>query len=127
MSDDSGFQPRALERYALAEAVDIYDGGRDVYLGRLVNIHSQGLMLIGDQPLEENKIYQLDLHLPRSVNGRNTVHLGVDCLWTRNAIDNSKHWSGGKHWAGFAIIDISPEAAEDIHALISVLGGQAYS
>jgi hypothetical protein len=107
---------RALERYGIRADVDVYDSLRDVYIGRLVNIHTEGLMIIGDAPLEEDKLYKLDLHLPSYVNGRNTIHLGVDCLWTRHADYN------GKHWAGFKIIDISPQGAADIAALVDVLG-----
>lgn len=107
---------RALERHGIAAAVDVYDNLRDVYIGRLVNIHSEGLMVIGDIRLEEDKLYKLDLHLPEHVNGRNTIHLGVDCLWTRNADHNDKHW------AGFTIIDISPQGADDIRALVELLG-----
>lgn len=110
-------QQRSLERHGVTDAVDVYDSLRDVYLGRLVNIHGKGLMLMGDQPLDEDKLYQLDLHLPRSINGHQTIHLGVDCLWTRSAGYN------GKHWAGFAIIDLSPAAAKDIDELIEMLRG----
>jgi hypothetical protein len=89
---------------------------RDLYLGRLVNIHTQGLMIIGDVPLNEDNLYQLDLHLPIEVNGINVIHMGVDCLWTRNAGDN------GKHWAGFTIIDLSPDGETSILALIEQMG-----
>lgn len=107
---------RSLERHGIHGAVDVYDNLRDVYMGRLVNIHTEGLMIIGDVRLEEDKLYKLDLHLPEHVNGRNTIHLGVDCLWVRNADHNDKHW------AGFSIIDISPQGAEDIRAVIKLLG-----
>jgi hypothetical protein len=115
MSDKSA-NDRALERHGISSDVDVYDSLRDVYLGRLVNIHIQGLMIIGDVPLEEDRLYKLDLHLPEFVNERNSIHVGVDCLWTRNADYN------GKHWAGFTIIDISPQGAEDIRSLIELLG-----
>lgn len=108
-------QQRSLERHGVNDAVDVYDSLRDVYLGRLVNIHGKGLMLMGDQPMEEDKLYQLDLHLPQPINSHQTIHMGVDCLWTRAAGYN------GKHWAGFTIIDISSSASEDIDALIDML------
>ena len=60
---------RALQRHGINGAVDVYDSLRDVYIGRLVNIHSEGLMIIGDVRLEEDKLYKLDLHLPEHVNG----------------------------------------------------------
>ncbi|MBU2885352.1 PilZ domain-containing protein [Gilvimarinus agarilyticus] len=102
---------RKIERQGVSQSIDVYDNIHDVYLGRVVNIHSDGLMMMGDQPFQEDCLYRLDLHLSAPVNGRNSVQLGVDCLWVRNAEDN------GKHWAGFSIIDASPQAMEDITSL----------
>lgn len=102
---------RRQQRPGAGQDIDVYDNTLDAYLGRLVNIHSEGLMLIGDQPFEEDRLYRLDLHLSEPVNERNSIQLGVDCLWVKNADDN------GKHWAGFSIIDASPQALEDIETL----------
>ncbi|MDO3383417.1 PilZ domain-containing protein [Gilvimarinus algae] len=114
MVNASSHEERSRERLGVNQSIDVYDNTRDIYLGRLVNIHSNGLMLIGDQPFEEDCLYRLDLHLSESVNNRNSIQLGVDCLWVRNADDN------GKHWAGFTIIDASPQALEDIESLSSL-------
>jgi hypothetical protein len=103
---------RAMHRHTVSGDIDVYDALRDVYLGRLVNIHTQGLMLVGDVPLEEDRLYELDLHLPSESANKQVVRIGVDCLWTRAADQN------GKHWTGFSIIDSTPHAAEEIHKLI---------
>jgi hypothetical protein len=39
---------RELERHTINGDVDVYDNLRDQYIGRLVNIHAQGLMMVGD-------------------------------------------------------------------------------
>lgn len=107
---------RAMQRHAVNCDIDVYDALRDIYLGRLVNIHTQGLMLVGDVPLEEDRIYELDLHLLSDTVDKNVIRIGVDCLWTRAADQNEKHWTG------FTIIDSSPHAAEEIHKLIQSWG-----
>ena len=107
---------RELERHTINGDVDVYDNLRDLYIGRLVNIHAQGLMIVGDVALEEDRLYTLDLHVPEPVNGQTVIQLGVDCLWTRDA-DLS-----GKRWIGFSIIDISPQSSESIRELIVRLG-----
>ena len=107
---------RALQRHTLSSDVDVYDSLRDIYLGRLVNIHTQGLMLVGDVPLEEDRLYELDMHLPAENTVKQVLHIGVDCLWTRAADQN------GKHWTGFSIIDLTPQAAEEIRKLIESWG-----
>ena len=117
MSDISAHDnDRMLHRHTLNADVDVYDSLRDVYLGRLVNIHTQGLMIVGDVLLEEDRLYELDMHLPNMDSSKRVLRLGVDCLWTRAADQN------GKHWTGFSIIDSTPQAAEEIHRLIASWG-----
>lgn len=107
---------RELERHVINGDVDIYDSLRDLYVGRLVNIHEQGLMIMGEFPLEEDKIYTLDLHVPMPINNQSVIQLGVDCLWTREA-DLS-----GKYWMGCAIIDASSQSIETIRLLVASMG-----
>jgi hypothetical protein len=107
---------RALERHAIGGDIDVYDALRDIYLGRLVNIHSKGLMLVGDVLLEEDRLYGLDMHIPTADGSKQLVHIGVDCLWSRPADQN------GKHWTGFSIIDTTPLATEEINKLIQAWG-----
>lgn len=110
---------RELERHNIHGDVDVYDSLRDLYIGRLVNIHAQGLMVVGDVRLDEDRLYTLDLHVPEPINSQLVIQIGVDCLWTREA-DLS-----GKFWMGFAIIDVSGGGLESIHKLVELLG-EAY-
>ena len=103
---------RSMHRHVVSGDVDVYDSMRDIYLGRLVNIHTQGLMVVGDVPLEEDRLYELDMHILEENNAKQVIRIGVDCLWTRAADEN------GKHWTGFNIIDSTPQAADVIHELI---------
>jgi hypothetical protein len=107
---------RELERHQVNGDVDVYDSLRDSYVGRLVNIHTQGLMVMSDVPLDEDRLYTLDLHLPEPINDQLVINLGVDCLWTREAD------LAGKYWIGFAIIDASSQAVQSIHHLVERLG-----
>jgi len=107
---------RAMHRHTISGNIDVYDSLRDIYLGRLVNIHTQGLMLVGDVPLEEDRLYELDMHITDANSDKQVLRVGVDCLWTRAADQN------GKHWTGFSIIDSTPHATEEIHRLIQSWG-----
>ncbi len=107
---------RHYERHEVEQVVDVYDSERDVYLGRLVNIHTHGLMIIGDMVCEEDHLYKLDLQLFLPVNGRSKIRIGVDCMWTRSAEDNTKVWSG------FSIIDMAIEAEADIGVIMETFG-----
>ena len=107
---------RKLKRHQLSSVVEIYDRVSGQHIGRLVNIHAEGLMIVGATPLQDDKLYQLELRLPEEINARTTISIGVDCLWTRSAEQDKMHWTGGR------IIDASDEALADIAALIELLG-----
>jgi hypothetical protein len=114
MVDNPSLQnDRSLERHFIMGDIDVYDGLRDLYIGRLVNIHAQGLMIVGELLLEEDNLYEIDIHLPEWNSAPGSVlRLGVDCLWTRSADQDDKHWMG------FSIIDASPHVAEEIRHLV---------
>lgn len=115
MSEFKRAYDRRLTRHALKSAVNVYDSNRAIYIGRLVNIHQEGLLLTGTVTIEEDCLYQVQLHLPEPINGRTLVPLGIDCLWARPAEGSSQCW------AGFQIIDMSDEAFADVLALIETM------
>lgn len=111
MSSDSAHK-RQTERHSVTQDVDVYDALRDIYVGRLVNIHAKGLMLIADKPLKEDTLYTFDIHLPLPIRNLDSIQIGVDCLWVRDAD------LAGKHWMGFSVIDVTAEALLVIDQLI---------
>lgn len=108
---------RKLERHEMTASIDVWDAASDEYLGRLVNLHTDGLMLLTSSPLQEDKLYQLRLTLPQNLASSGELTLGADCLWVRAAGEDS---SG--HWAGCQIIDASTQARALLQSLISRLG-----
>lgn len=116
MSDLERHYQRRLERKAISGVVEIYDTNRDFYVGRLVNIHCEGLMLMGDVALEPEHVYQLDLQLPTPLLDESVIHLGVDCLWVRDPEGSTTAWSGCH------IIDASEKARQQIEALLELQG-----
>lgn len=117
MSEFERAYDRRLARHALKSAVNVYDSNRAIYIGQLVNIHQEGLLLTGTTRFEEDCLYQVQLHLPSVINGRTVVPLGIDCLWARHTEGSSQCW------AGFQIIDMSDEAFADVLALIETMTG----
>jgi hypothetical protein len=88
--------------------------GRGV--GEVVNITTEGLMLVMEEALESGGIYQLALTLPEPLNGESVINLGAECLWSSEAS------VAKRYWAGFQIIDLSIEAENMIKALIQEYG-----
>lgn len=107
---------RHLERNYLSDPVNVYDRPSQSFLGRLVNIHSEGMLIMGNYPFEEGRVYQVDLQVPESINGKTLISLGIDCLWTQTEDGNVAYWAGCK------IIDVSEDAMSDINDLIQKFG-----
>ncbi|OQX47350.1 MAG: hypothetical protein B0D85_01620 [Candidatus Sedimenticola endophacoides] len=82
-------------------------------IGSLANISGGGFMLVTDQDLPLNALYQLRLHLPDNLSGGRDLNLGAESLWC-----NPGENTGSRcQWYGFHIIDISNEDAELIEQL----------
>ena len=109
-------QKRELTRYRFDDQVDVYDRRRNLWLGRLVNLHEKGLMITGDQAMEQDKIYVLELHLMQPLAGRGCIAFEADCLWTRPADQDDLHWTG------LSILECSEQASTDLARLIERLG-----
>jgi len=111
---------RALRRHQLSGVVEVYDVADASYLGRLVNIHSEGLMLMGDVLMSIDKLYQLTVNLPQPliVNDKvfKKIDIAIDCLWVRESGD------GSPHWAGCRIIDASDEPLAVVDKLVELWG-----
>lgn len=107
---------RRLTRHSISGFVEVYDCNGQQSLGRLVNIHREGLMLISDNLMSVEKIYQCELIFPEMIAGCDRIHLGIDCLWVREAETEASHW------AGCRIIDASDDALMAIEALVELLG-----
>jgi len=112
MSELVSQHPHRLERHHIEGVVDVYDSNRDLILGRLVNIHHEGLMVMGAGLLLADHIYQVDLLLPSVTEGSDRLHLGIDCLWSR--LDEATN----SHWAGCQVIDLSDFSRRQIDALV---------
>jgi hypothetical protein len=118
MSEVKKAEQRRLPRYVLSGPVNVYDRVSQSFLGRLANVHTEGLMIMGNHPFIADCIYELDLQLPEPIEGCEMIPIGVDCLWSRS---EDTHL----HWAGCKIIDASEEARRSIQTLIELFGEHA--
>lgn len=110
---------RKHERMQLRKAIKVIDIVNGCAAGEVVNITIEGMMLSTDQALQPGSIYQFALTLPEPIGEHNVINLGADCLWSRAANQDNRHW------AGFQIIDASETAEELITELINTHGALA--
>ena len=96
-------QPR---RFA-ADVVQAYDANEGSTLGTLVNITTQGLMLVGQVPIADRSVYQIDMLFPLPNGEHEKLSFGAESLWCSRATEEH-------YWTGFQIIDISEESTKSI-------------
>jgi len=94
-------EKRRRERVSVAESVKVIDVMRAVEMGKLVNLHQEGFMLITSEDVAENSLYQLTFQFHEPVDGVAEINVGAECLWV------SETDTGQQLWAGFHIMDIS--------------------
>lgn len=102
---------RRLQRAEASQEILVMDILRDIEVGRIVNLHEEGFMVIGGDVVKENCLYQMKLVFSEPIDGVNAINVGAECLWVRETAGEDLNW------AGFHIMDIS---AEDM-SLISLL------
>ncbi len=98
---DSNEEKRSRERIYINGSVLVLDALRDMELGKLVNLHEDGFLLITSEKIEEGSIYQLKFFPLPPIDGVSEISVGAECLWT------SETDSGEQVWCGFHIMDIS--------------------
>ena len=111
MKDDEPDNRRRIERKDIQVPVVVSDVIRNLDIGRIVNIHQEGFMIIGDQEVRENCLYQLAFNLDYGKGKIHRMMVGAECLWISETSGDIQIW------AGFQIIDI----AEDDAKLLSTL------
>ncbi|MES9871620.1 MAG: PilZ domain-containing protein [Candidatus Sedimenticola sp. 20ELBAFRAG] len=103
---------RASQRKAVQERITVIDINSGEEIGHLANISLGGFLLITDQHLSLNNLFQLRLLLPNAINGIDSIDLGAESLWCQATT------VADTNWVGFHIIDISDENMQIIEELI---------
>lgn len=106
---------RKRPRLPTNQDVSIYDSIRDISLGKLVNIHEEGLMLISGSAVAVNHLYQFELRMANAIDGKDRIKIGAECLWI-NETGTDEHY-----WAGFQIIDVAEHDRPIISQLVEEL------
>ena len=107
---------RRQERKKLSQPIHIHDVINDSNFGELVNVTTEGMMIMTKQAYKPSSIFQLELTLPMVLEDSDKLQLGADCLWCSDA------QLPGRYWCGFYIIDISELALKQLEQLILIYG-----
>jgi hypothetical protein len=85
-------------------------------LGRMIDIHSQGLLLMSLKPLELGREYTIGIELPKALQGQQATHVGLKakCVWLKRSrvVPYTEH--------GLMITEMSEESKRTIDMLIEL-------
>ena len=103
---------RKQERIELNQTIAITDVINGGCFGELINVTTEGMMVMTDKAIPTHAIYQLSIKLPTEILGSETIDVGADCLWCKE----EEHFN--RNWAGMQIIDASEQAIAQLQELI---------
>ncbi|CAE6943625.1 MULTISPECIES: PilZ domain-containing protein [Pseudomonas] len=105
---------RQQNRYNTELQLEVYDLHSEEYLGRVVDLSSEGFMLFCNTEIAVDSIIAGRLKCAQTIEGLSDITFGAECLWSRPGAD-------GQHgWAGFHIIDLAEEHEATLQALLKL-------
>lgn len=108
---------RARRRKAL-DTILVTDTMTGRVLGRVGNLSETGMLLIADQQLIEDALYQIEFTLSDEGADDRTIDVGAHLLWLEHAN------APGRAWAGFRFIAKTESDAGRLRAWIDAPGSQ---
>lgn len=117
MSDDA--ERRRLPRHQLDLQVELVELSSGANLGVLVNVHLEGLLMMGHLGLQPDHLYQVQLRSLSHTETLSPIELVMDCLWTRAMGQQDRVW------AGCQIIDLSDENRLRLAELIDLFASSS--
>lgn len=104
---------RRFPRKAAYVTIAVVNAMTGQAMGRIGNLSANGMLLICDQMIVENSLYQLSFDLVDADNRLHAIEVGVHEQWSEAAN------VPGQYWTGFRFIDIAPR---DLGVIESWLG-----
>jgi hypothetical protein len=101
---------RKSTRKIADEVLEVTDQITDMQIGRVVNISSDGLMILSEEPMLAGSVLKMNMTLP---NGSDKiVSFQAEVIWSSETTQPDSYWSG------LHITEISPENVLEIDKLI---------
>ena len=107
---------RQLKRVHLIYYLRIFDTDSGENIGHLVDITTQGIMMVSEKPIPTGVDFSLKMQLPSTITGREEITFSAHSLWCKKDINPDFHITGYK------INTITPQEAKTIIALINAYG-----
>ncbi len=118
-NQENALQPsdrRAIKRRHLIYYLRVWQLDENIPLGHVVDINTEGLMLISDKPIPTGQEMKLEIRLPDPQGELKPVHFTATCRWSDKDINSAFYDSG------FEFIEKTPDAIETLQTMIEEYG-----
>jgi hypothetical protein len=107
---------RRLKRKHLIYYLRIFYAQNRELVGHLVDITTEGIMVISEEPIEKDTIYEFVMDLPEEIAGKKEMHFKAKCVWANNAANPDFYDSG------YILEDATEENQLIIKTLVQIFG-----
>ena len=109
---------RKLRRRHLIYYLRVFNDATDEVVGHVIDIHTEGHLLISDHPLPIGHVFNLRMILPAEMNHTEAIRFDALSVWSRPDIIPEFYNTG------FKFLDMDPGHTETIRQLIHLFGLQ---
>jgi hypothetical protein len=107
---------RILERRNLIYYLQVVDRNSGELIGRLVDITVQGMMLVSEQALPTNQLFQLRMMLPSGATIEPYIDFEAQSVWCQHDL-NPTFFN-----TGFKLLDVTPDIVTIVDDLVTDYG-----
>jgi len=109
---------RRAKRRKVDERIEVTDAMTDRVVGHLSDLSETGLLLIANQPMVSDALYQLRFRVVDGNRHERTIEVGAHELWSDAAA------APGQIWTGFRFIDLAPTDLLYIRGWVAAPGSE---
>ena len=107
-------QRRGQHRWVITEFVSVIEQDSNIPVGRIADIHGEGMRSISRRPFISGREQEVTVHLPIASGRLVNVPLETRTVWTQ--LDAGEWWH-----AGLRIHRVTPEAVRDLRLFVDRL------
>jgi hypothetical protein len=107
---------RKLQRRHLVFYLRVFERDTDNLLGSLVDITSEGIMIMSESSIETDKVFHLRMHLGKEMGVDRYLDFDALSIWCKNDVNPDFYDTG------FRLLNISYEEFGEIEDIIERLG-----
>ena len=106
---------RTLQRWHLILYLRVFDRDSMHVIGHVVDLNTDGLMLVSDKPLPVGKEYRLMMEIPQDDGAKKALNFSATSLWCKPDI-NPDFFD-----TGFKLVEADAEISQTIRLLVDDL------